>query len=99
MKRTILLKFINGEEVIARVESEHDGAYVVSKPLTFHVVRQNDGSIGAQLVPSLMGASETADITVPRNALMMCTEPSKDLEDKYLEMTSGIQLATNSIVK
>lgn len=90
----VLLRCINGEEIIARYISKDDEGVTVRNAVTIHLSQTPTGQMAAQLIPSLLGNDEDDEVVIPYSAIMMAPKsgPRKDLKNKYIEMTTGIQL-------
>lgn len=83
----VVLKLINGDEVIAKLV---DGKY--AKPRVFQMIPTERGMSGA-LMPYIMSCpEETVDIA--SFAIVTTVEASKQIEDAYLQQTSGIDLSS-----
>jgi hypothetical protein len=83
----VTIKFINGEEIIARLESETADTITVNRPLTVSLSPQ-----GLGMIPFLfLGAKETI-VLKHQHVIAMCPS-KKEAADQYLQGTTGIALA------
>ena len=90
-----VFKLINGDEVVGReIDTLDANVYCVEKPLILQVVPTREGPQAA-LVPWLIANQETKVEIPKQNLLIKPISPAKDVEKHYLEITSGISLATS----
>lgn len=83
----VSIKFITGEEIIARLDGENNDTVTVSKPLTVSL-----GPQGLGMIPFMfLGAKDTFDLK-HSHILAMCPS-KKEAADQYLQGTTGIALA------
>ena len=79
-------KLVNGDEIIAKiVENKLDG-WVISKPCTVVPSAQGIG-----LVQSLFSADINNNVVLKSEHVMMHSTVLKQLEDHYLQTTTGIK--------
>ncbi len=89
-KDTIVsLKLVNGDEVVAKIVEESATHYVVSKPCT--VVPSQKG-LG--LIQSLFTSDLNKSISIDKSHVMLHSATVKDVEDYYIQTTTGITPAT-----
>lgn len=82
----VSLKLINGDELIARFESETADEVTVVKPLAITL-----GPQGLGMMPWMfLGEKDT--MTLKKNHLFAMVSSKKDAADQYLEGTTGIAL-------
>lgn len=86
-----IFKTMNGEEMMCEVLNESENHYEVRKPMILHVQPGPQG-MQAGFAPALLMSDK--DVTIQKSAIMMIAEPTTEFERRYLEMTSGITLAT-----
>ena len=84
----VVLKLMNGDEVIAK--REIDGRF--AKPRDFHMIPTERGMNGA-LMPYIMSCPDET-VEIKASAIMSEVEASKQMEDAYLQQTSGIDLVS-----
>jgi hypothetical protein len=83
----VTIKFMNGEEIIARLESETADTVTVNRPLTVSLSPQ-----GLGMIPFLfLGAKDTI-VLKQQHIIAMCPS-KKEAADQYLQGTTGIALA------
>lgn len=85
----ISFKIVNGDEIVAKVLSEDDSGFTVSKPCT--VIPQQQG-LG--LLQSLFTSDLEKNIRLEKNHIMMHSPTTKDVQNHYIKTTSGIDVAT-----
>lgn len=89
-KNTIVsFKLVNGDEVVAKVLEETDTKYLVSNPCT--VVPSQKG-LG--LIQSLFTSDLNKSIGIDKSHVMLHAPTVKDVEDYYIQTTTGITPAT-----
>ena len=89
-KDTIVsFKLVNGDEVVAKVVEDTATHYVVSKPCT--VVPSQKG-LG--LIQSLFTSDLNKSISIDKSHVMLHSATVKDVEDYYIQTTTGITPAT-----
>jgi hypothetical protein len=89
-------KLITGEEIIGKCIVETDKEVRLDKVRTLQFVPGPQGTMGLAMVPWMASAiDETVDI----KRLSMIGSPNgsvpKQLEDRYLQETSGLEIATS----
>lgn len=84
----ISIKFIGGEEIICRYESEISNSEIkVSKPLAITL-----GQSGLGMIPWIFLADTDAEVKIKMHSVAAITKPKKDACDQYLQGTTGIAL-------
>ena len=82
----VSFKIVNGDEIVAKiVEETHDG-FVISKPTTVMPSQK-----GLALMQSLFTSDVNKNITLDKRHVMMHSPTVKDVEDYYIQTTTGIQ--------
>lgn len=89
-----VLKLVNGEEVIARVEAGGVSGDIYHKPRIFHMLQTENGARAA-LIPYILSAPDVS-VKIKPEAIMTIVEAPKQMEDAYLQQTSGIDLTAAS---
>ena len=89
-KDTIVsFKIVNGDEIVAKIVEETDTGYVISKPTTVMPSQQ-----GLGLLQSLFTSDLNKSISIDKNHVMLHSATVKDVEDYYIQTTTGITPAT-----
>ena len=90
-KDTIVsFKIVNGDEIVAKVvEETHDG-FTINKPTTVMPSQK-----GLALMQSLFTSDLNKNITLDKKHVMMHSPTVKDVEDYYIQTTTGIQPVSN----
>lgn len=94
--QVVCFKLVSGEEVIAKVKSSDDNAFVLSSARTL-VAMQN----GAGLAPIASMGEPNGELQLTKEAVMFTYAPLKEIEGKYQSEVSNIAVAgqaTNSKV-
>jgi len=83
----VSIKIINGDEIIARYESEDADTVTINRPLALTM-----GQGGLGMIPWVfLGDAET--ITLQKSHLFFVIPSKKDAADQYVQGTTGIALA------
>jgi hypothetical protein len=82
----VSIKIINGDEIIARYESEDATTVTINRPLALTM-----GQGGLGMIPWVfLGDAET--ITLQKSHLFFVIPSKKDAADQYVQGTTGIAL-------
>jgi len=87
--QTVTLKLVNGDELVAKIVEDSPSAFTVSKPCT--VI---PSAKGLGLVQSLFTSDLNKSISIDKTHVMLHAPTVKDIEDHYIETTTGIKPAT-----
>lgn len=83
----VSLKLVNGDEIIARLESDDDKGITITKPLAITA-----GPQGLGMIPWVfLGNKET--FTLKREHVFVVVPSKKEAADQYMQGTTGIALA------
>jgi hypothetical protein len=92
----IVIKQMNGEEVIAKIDSQTETMLVLKSPRVLHITNMGNGQAGASFMPMLLLAGSQDTVNVPKSSLAAWTDNvNPEYEKNYLQSISGIQLATS----
>lgn len=94
-----LFKLISSEEIIAKVVGSDTSSWTLEAPMIIQLSQVAPGQVGVMLMPWIVGNQKT-NVTL-KTSTMAISEPipaAKELEDQYLQQTSGIQL-TKGLIK
>ena len=90
----VSFKIVNGDEIIAKIVEETDQGFIVSKPCTVMPSQQ-----GLGLLQSLFTSDLSKNITLSKSHVMFHALTQKDVENHYIQTTTGIQpVGNNSII-
>ena len=82
----VSFKIVNGDEIVAKVvEETHDG-FTINKPTTVMPSQK-----GLALMQSLFTSDLNKNIVLDKKHVMMHSPTVKDVEDYYIQTTTGIQ--------
>jgi len=82
----VSLKLLNGDEIIARFESETADEITINRPLALTM-----GQSGLGMIPWIfLGDKET--MTLKRSHVFVIVPSKKDAADQYMQGTTGIAL-------
>ncbi len=91
-----VFKLINGEELIAKVETSTNG-YLLKDPAAI-VIQQTEKGVGVGLAPYMPYA--LSQITLNNTAVVSEASPNLNMENEYNRIFgSGIQIASAGAIK
>lgn len=82
------LKLSNGQEVVARF-NENEDKYILFKPVILSFSPQ-----GLGFLPFMFSSSEE-EFEIDKSRVDIVTDTSKQVEEQYLQATSGISLSAS----
>jgi len=82
----VTFKLVNGDEIVAKIVETTSNGWMVSKPCTVVPSQQGIG-----LMQSLFSADINKDVELKSEHVMMHCPVIKQLEDHYIQTTTGIQ--------
>ncbi len=82
----VTFKLVNGDEIVAKVIEESDDTFTVGKPCT---VMPSQKGIG--LIQSLFTSELEKNIILDKRHVMMHCKTAKEVENYYIQTTTGIQ--------
>ncbi len=83
----VSLKLVNGDEIIARYESDDNDSIKISKPMALTM-----GPQGLGMVPWVF-LGEPESFTLKRDHIFVMVASKKDAGDQYIQKTTGIALS------
>lgn len=90
----VSFKLVNGDEIVAKMVEERADSFVVIKPTTVIPSAQGIG-----LVQSLFTSDLSKEIIVAKTHVMMHSATIKEMENHYIQTTTGIQpVSAGSII-
>lgn len=90
----INFKMVNGDELIAKMNSETSEHFVIDNPRALQFQDHGDGRVGAAFVPAIVLGKDTGIILYKSAISMYTNHINPEYEKHYLQSVSGIQLAT-----
>jgi hypothetical protein len=86
------IKISNGDEIVTKViDIDEQGNFLISKPLTVVPSQQ-----GIQMIMSLFTANPDKPMTLNKTACSMVALARDEVQDSYVEATTGIKPVRNS---
>lgn len=85
----VTFKLANGDEIVSRIVEETDTDYTLERPCT--VVPSQKGIM---LIASLFTADPDMKITVSKSHILFHAPSSKEVQDYYIQITTGIKPVT-----
>jgi hypothetical protein len=82
----VSFKIVNGDEIVAKVVEENANGFVINKPTTVMPSQK-----GLALMQSLFTSDLNKNIVLDKRHVMMHSTTVKDVEDYYIQTTTGIQ--------
>ena len=79
-------KMVNGDEIVAKIVESHITGWTVNRPCTVIPSPQ-----GLGLVQSLFSGDINKDVEIKKEHVMLHAPVIKQLEDHYIQTTTGIQ--------
>ena len=95
-KEVKVLKLVSGEEVITRIKNDPDNVsdtLVCEKPMITQPVPIQDGKM-AMGISAWMYAGQSDEVEIARSSVIAMTDAKKDVENKYIEMVTGVTIST-----
>lgn len=89
----VSFKLVNGDEVVAKIVDVTTDSYVVSLPTT---VMPSQGGIG--LIQSLFTSDLGKDIPILKTHVMMHAATIQEIQNHYIQTTTGIQPVSSGII-
>lgn len=99
MQDIMAFKLINNMDIIANIEKEDDNAFQTKSPLLVIMQHGNSpGEVSLEFVPVSPLADRDSSESVPiyKNSIISTYKPISQVENMYIEQTSGISIATPS---
>ena len=90
----ILIFRIEGNTVVAEIESETDESLILHDPQQL-VIMNRGNQVEVGLVPFIMGISDTKLLRVQKHHIVAFAEVNKDMHGLYIQATTGLQIAAN----
>ena len=84
--QVVSFKLVNGDEIVAKIVEETDSTFIISKPCTVMPSQQ-----GLGLLQSLFTSDLNKSISLSKNHVMLHSSTIKDIENHYIQTTTGIQ--------
>lgn len=85
----VSFKLVNGDEIVAKVLEDNTDNFLISKPCTVMPSQQ-----GLALMQSLFTSDLNKNIRLDKRHVMLHASTVKDVEDYYIQTTTGITPAT-----
>jgi hypothetical protein len=82
----VSFKIVNGDEIVAKIVEENANGFVINKPTTVMPSQK-----GLALMQSLFTSDLNKNIVLDKKHVMMHSPTVKDVEDYYIQTTTGIQ--------
>jgi hypothetical protein len=93
-----LAKLTSGEEIIGKIVKETDDGKLIAKDVRVLMAHPGaDGQMAVGMIPWMIGAPDS-DIAISKSDIIGVPDGAlpKQLEDSYLQQTSGIAFASAS---
>lgn len=86
-------KLTSGEEVVAKFIKQGDSVYTITNPLSVAMAQE-----GMQLIASVFTAKPDRQMELLRNSVSMIAETRQELENSYIEATTGVRPVQKQII-
>jgi hypothetical protein len=83
----VSIKLINGDEIIARLETDDHNGITIDRPLA---LTMSGGGLG--MIPWIF-LGDKSTVTLKREHVFVMVPSKKDAADQYMQGTTGIALA------
>lgn len=87
------LKLTTGEEVVARIVSQHSDHLVIEHPILTVISPQ-----GLQMMPGLFSANLDKTVKLNNSSWVMMAEPRDDVRNSWIQATTGIAPVSKQII-
>lgn len=102
MRQIVALKMVSGEEIIAQLDmlasnevmSSNNNIITVSKARVLHLTGVGD-RVGLALAPFMFSNIDGSIDIKTNNIMSIANDIPKQIEDTYIEQTSGLALASS----
>jgi len=94
-----VIKFVNGQEIIAKVTTTTDTQVVIQSPLTLQPLRTGDSAMSIGLMPFTWGGDSRHPIALNAAHILCVMESESELKSQYLAALSGLALPSRSTSK
>jgi|TARA_B100001094_G_C17826663_1_gene621191 hypothetical protein len=84
---TVSFKLSSGEELVARLDSESDKAFVLNKPMVIIAQQQ-----GLGLAPFMFSVAPDGKFSLATSSVACLAKTEKGIAAQYIEKTTGIAL-------
>jgi hypothetical protein len=78
-------KMISGEEIIGKISAKGDTTLTVTSPLALAM-----GPKGLAMMPAFQTVDPNTSVTINTSTIAMYAESDPDIQDKVLELTTGL---------
>ena len=85
----VCFKLVTGDEIVAKIVNQRPDGFEVTRPCTVIPSQQ-----GLGLMQSLISADINNNVTLKSEHIIMHGPVIKDIENHYIQTTTGIQPAT-----
>lgn len=101
MSETVVkvIKFMNNQEIIAKVVSDKDAQFVVQSPLILQPLRTGESAMSIGLMPFSWGGDSKESIALNVQHILCVMNPEQELQSQYLAALSGITIPQRSTPK
>lgn len=87
----VSLKLGNGEEVVGKMVSQTDDAYLMDRPLSLAMTGRGEPGLRPFMVTVHY---DTMQIAIPKSHVIGVAPTRKEIEDEYIRNTTGIEIVT-----
>jgi len=96
MSNEIMIKMINGEELIAQRKTETDSTIVVSLPVSVQPQMDPNGQVGIAMAPWVPFAKDDKNVEINKDLVLTVYTPVEEMINQYnTRFGSGLVLAAN----
>lgn len=92
MNDVIILKLINGDEMICQLVGENDNYVDVDRPRLMTIQPTKDGQGQFGLIPFLLSNPDARNLPIAKSAIVTRLSASADMSKAYMSTVSGLVL-------
>lgn len=90
----INIKLKNGVQLITERLDEGETFWIIKNPMMLHVTKNEQSQPQIMLVPYIVETSASGEVMLNADEIQAYCSPSMELENYYIQSTSGIDLTT-----
>lgn len=94
-----IIKFMNNQEIIAKVLDGGSSQLLVQSPLALQPLRTGESSMSIGLMPFSWGGDNREPIALNADHVLCVMSPEEELKSQYLAALSGLSLPTRPTSK
>lgn len=89
----VTFKLVNGDEAIAKIITENDVEYIISRPCMLVPAPQGIG-----LMQALLSVNAETTFALQKSHVLLHGPTNNNLSNHYIEVTTGIKLSDKAVL-